>query len=51
MLVNLFHFSFTVSDTEASVGFFRDILGMKLVHGMVHGQPYTSRRWALRTPR
>ncbi len=44
MLVNLFHFSFTVSDIEASVHFYRDILGLKLVHRMVHDQPYTSRQ-------
>jgi catechol 2,3-dioxygenase-like lactoylglutathione lyase family enzyme len=42
MLVNLFHFSFTVSDIEQSVVFYRDILGMKLVHRMIHDQPYTS---------
>lgn len=42
MLVNYFHFSFTVSDLERSIAFYRDILGMKLVHQMVHDQPYTS---------
>lgn len=42
MLVNCFHFSFTVSDIERSIEFYRDTLGMKLVHRMVHDQPYTS---------
>ena len=42
MLVNLFHFSFTVSNIERSVEFYRDILGLKLVHRMTHDQPYTS---------
>ncbi|MCC6483606.1 MAG: VOC family protein [Armatimonadetes bacterium] len=46
MLLNCFHFSFTVSDIEASVHFYRDILGMKLVHRMVHDQPYTSKQVA-----
>ncbi len=44
VLVNLFHFSFTVSDIERSVRFYRDILGLRLVHRMVHDQPYTSRQ-------
>lgn len=42
MILNYFHFSFTVSDIERSVEFYRDILGLKLVHRMVHDQPYTS---------
>lgn len=46
MLVNLFHFSFTVADIERSIHFYRDILGMRLVHTMVHDQPYTSRQVA-----
>lgn len=44
MLKNLFHFSFTVSDIEQSIHFYRDVLGMKLVHTMVHDQPYTSKQ-------
>ena len=44
MLINYFHFSFTVSDIEASIAFYRDVLGMKLVHTMVHDQPYTSKQ-------
>ncbi len=42
MLVNYFHFSFTVSNLERSIAFYRDVVGMKLVHTMVHDQPYTS---------
>ncbi len=42
MLVNYFHFSFTVSDLERSIAFYRDAVGMKLVHTMIHDQPYTS---------
>lgn len=42
MLVNYFHFSFTVSSLERSIEFYRDILGMKLVGTQVHDQPYTS---------
>jgi catechol 2,3-dioxygenase-like lactoylglutathione lyase family enzyme len=42
MIVNYFHFSFTVSDIEQSVEFYRDVIGLKLVHRMIHDQPYTS---------
>lgn len=42
MLVNYFHFSFTVSNLERSIEFYRDIVGMKLVKTAVHDQPYTS---------
>jgi lactoylglutathione lyase len=48
MIVNYFHFSFTVSNLERSIAFYRDILGMKLVHTMVHDQPYTSVQIAFR---
>lgn len=41
-LINYFHFSFTVSNLERSIAFYRDILGMKLVDQSVHDQPYTS---------
>ena len=37
-----FHFSFTVSDIERSIAFYRDLIGLKLVHRMVHDQAYTS---------
>ena len=42
MLVSYFHFSFTVANIERSIAFYRDVLGMKLVHTMTHDQPYTS---------
>ncbi len=41
-LISYFHFSFTVSDLERSITFYRDLLGLKLVHRMVHDQKYTS---------
>ncbi len=44
MILNYFHFSFTVSDIEQSVKFYRDILGLELVHRMVHDMPYTSKQ-------
>ena len=40
--ISYFHFSFTVSDIERSIAFYRDTLGLKLVHRMVHDQAYTS---------
>lgn len=42
MLVNYFHFSFTVSNLERSIEFYRDVVGMTLVKTAVHDQPYTS---------
>lgn len=42
MLINYFHFSFTVSNLERSIEFYRDVIGMKLVGSQVHDQPYTS---------
>ncbi len=42
MIVNYFHFSFTVSNLERSIEFYRDIVGMKLVRTHIHDQPYTS---------
>ena len=41
-LVSYFHFSFTVADLERSIVFYRDLLGLRLVHRMVHDQKYTS---------
>jgi lactoylglutathione lyase len=41
-LINYFHFSFTVSNLERSIAFYRDVLGMKLIHTGIHDQPYTS---------
>lgn len=40
--LSYFHFSFTVADIERSVEFYRDTLGLTLVHRMVHDQKYTS---------
>ena len=42
MLVSYFHFSFTVSNLDQSITFYRDVLGMKLVRTFIHDQPYTS---------
>lgn len=42
MLVNYFHFSFTVSNLERSVAFYRDIIGMTLLGTHEHNLPYTS---------
>jgi lactoylglutathione lyase len=42
LLINYFHFSFTVSNLERSIAFYRDVVGMKLVGTQVHNQPYTS---------
>ncbi|MCY3946884.1 MAG: VOC family protein [Anaerolineaceae bacterium] len=41
-LISYFHFSFTVSDLERSIAFYRDQMGLRLVHRMVHDQKYTS---------
>ena len=41
MLVDIWHFSFTVSDIERSIHFYRDILGMELVHTQEQANAYT----------
>jgi catechol 2,3-dioxygenase-like lactoylglutathione lyase family enzyme len=41
MLVDTWHFSFTVSDIEQSVRFYRDILGLELVHRQEQANEYT----------
>jgi catechol 2,3-dioxygenase-like lactoylglutathione lyase family enzyme len=41
MLVATWHFSFTVSDIERSVAFYRDVLGMELVHRQEQANAYT----------
>jgi len=41
MLIATWHFSFTVSDIERSVVFYRDVLGMELVHRQVQDNAYT----------
>ena len=43
MLVAPWHFSFTVSDIERSVAFYRDVLGMELVHRQEQANAYTRR--------
>lgn len=42
MILNTFHFSFTVSDIDRSVAFYADVLGMKSLGIHTHDQPYTS---------
>ena len=41
MVKAIWHFSFTVSDLEQSIAFYRDILGMQLVHTQEQSNPYT----------
>ena len=41
MLIDTWHFSFTVSDIERSVKFYRDVLGMELVHKQEQANAYT----------
>ncbi len=43
MLVQVWHFSFTVSDIERSIAFYRDILGLELVHRQEQANEYTRR--------
>jgi catechol 2,3-dioxygenase-like lactoylglutathione lyase family enzyme len=42
MLVNYFHFSFTVSNLERSIDIYCNVIGMKLVGAQVHDQPYAN---------
>ena len=39
----LWHFSFTVSDMEGAIAFYRDVLGWQLVHRQVQHNEYTAR--------
>lgn len=39
----VWHFSFTVSDLDRSVAFYRDLLGFELVHTQEQDNPYTRR--------
>ena len=41
MIKAIWHFSFTVSNLERSITFYRDILGMELVHVQEQSNPYT----------
>lgn len=43
MLHEVFHFSFTVSDIETSVRWYRDVLGLELVHRQRQDNDYTRR--------
>ncbi|MCY3906153.1 MAG: VOC family protein [Anaerolineaceae bacterium] len=43
MLKASWHFSFTVSDIERSIAFYRDLLGMRLVHRQEQANEYTAR--------
>lgn len=43
MLKACWHFSFTVSDVERSIAFYRDLLGMRLVHRQEQANEYTAR--------
>lgn len=42
-LRGVFHFSFTVSDLDRSVAFYRDLLGLELVHTQEQDNAYTRR--------
>lgn len=39
----IWHFSFTVSDLEAAIAFYRDLLGFELVHRQTQDNAYTRR--------
>lgn len=43
MFIGIGHFSFTVSDMEQSVAFYRDVLGLELVHRQEQDNEYTRR--------
>jgi catechol 2,3-dioxygenase-like lactoylglutathione lyase family enzyme len=40
-ILGTWHFSFTVSDIEASVAFYRDLLGLELIHQQEQDNAYT----------
>lgn len=42
-LLGVWHFSFTVSDIDASVTFYRDVLGFELIHRQDQSNEYTRR--------
>lgn len=41
MLADVFHFSFTVKDLDASIRWYRDVLGLELVHRQRGDNEYT----------
>lgn len=43
MLIETFHFSFTVGDIERSVAWYTDVLGLELVHRQTQDAEYTGR--------
>lgn len=43
MILDTWHVSFTVSDMERSLAFYRDILGLELIHQQVQHNEYTSK--------
>lgn len=43
MVLGMWHFSFTVADIERSIGFYRDVLGLTLVHQQDQSNDYTRR--------
>ena len=43
MVRGMWHFSFTVADIERSVAFYRDVLGLALVHQQDQSNEYTRR--------
>ena len=43
MMRGVWHFSFTVSDMEQSVAFYRDVLGFELIHRQDQANAYTRR--------
>jgi lactoylglutathione lyase len=47
MLHEVFHFSFTVSDIDTSVRWYRDVLGLELVHRQRQDNEYTRRLVAM----
>jgi catechol 2,3-dioxygenase-like lactoylglutathione lyase family enzyme len=43
MMFGIWHFSFTVSDLDAAIAFYRDLLGFTLVHRQRQDNAYTRR--------
>ena len=43
MLAGLWHVSFTVSDLDRSLAFYRDLLGLELIHAQEQANEYTRR--------
>ena len=41
LITGVWHFSFTVSDTDQSIAFYRDILGLELVYTQEQSNAYT----------